>query len=149
MARPAGDVFKRFKAKVNNVSSGCHEWASTIKKDGYGSFHYQGRQAQAHRVAYELFRGQILGRWVLHKCDNRRCVNPDHLFLGAAIDNIRDMDAKARRGTKSKFTKSDAEEIKRMLKDRYSQQHVANLYGVSQAAISRVNLGKTKLFMKE
>lgn len=146
MARPKSDPVKRFLAKVVQMDSGCHEWQSTLHRDGYGKFYYEGKQAQAHRVAYELFVGTTGGKWVLHKCDNRKCVNPDHLFLGDAIDNIADMDKKGRRGTLSKFTYLDVEEIKKLLSERYSQQSIADKYGVVQTTISKIKLGKTKLF---
>jgi len=94
MARPKSDPIKRFLDKVQKMNTGCHEWTSTLNRGGYGKFYYEKKQDVAHRVAYELFVGSAKGRWVLHKCDNRKCVNPDHLFLGNNLDNIQDMDSK-------------------------------------------------------
>lgn len=149
MARPKSDPKQRFLSKVKQMQNGCHEWQSTLHRDGYGKFYHDGKQAQAHRVAYELFNGDTNGLWVLHKCDNRKCVNPEHLFLGTCQDNISDMDAKNRRGTKSKITKAQADEIGELLNQRYSQQEIAKRYGVFQTTISRVKLNKIKLFKTE
>lgn len=147
MARPRSDVYERFFAKVMKVESGCVEWQSTIKKDGYGSFHFNGRQAPAHRVAYELVLGEIpKDMKVLHKCDNRRCVNVDHLFLGSIADNVSDMDSKNRRGSRSKLNSDQVVAIKQMLADRYSQEEIGKIFGVCQTAISRIKSGKTRLF---
>lgn len=150
MARPRSDVYKRFKDKVKIVDSGCHEWQSTIKRDGYGQFHHDGRAQRAHKVSYELFKGEVpSGVVIMHTCDNKKCVNPDHLKLGTTRDNIADMDAKKRRGTKSKLTNADVAEIKKMLADRHSQQSIADKFGVYQTTISRIKLGQTKLFKEK
>lgn len=136
----------RFLSKVKKMESGCHEWQSTLSRGGYGKFWFQGSQVPAHRMAYKLFVGGIEGKFVLHKCDNRRCVNTEHLFLGNCQDNISDMDMKGRRGTRALLTESQANEIKALLNERYSQEYVAKLYNVDQTTISRIKLGKTKLF---
>lgn len=128
------------------MQSGCHEWQSVIHRDGYGKFHFEGRQAQAHRVAYQLFVGDPAGSQVLHKCDNRKCVNPEHLFLGAARDNVKDMDAKGRRGTVCKVTLAQAQEIRGLLADRWSQREVGERFGIDQTTVSRIWLNKIKLF---
>lgn len=140
------NVKERFLSKVLKMESGCHEWQSTLHRDGYGKFWFEGKQIQAHRMAYKLFVGNIEDKWVLHKCDNRKCVNPEHLFLGTSQDNISDMDMKGRRGTKAKLTEAQAQEIKNLLSERYSQEYVATLYGIDQTTVSRIKLGKTKLF---
>lgn len=148
--RPPVDEKERFVSKVEKMQSGCHEWRAVLHRDGYGKFYFRGRQAQAHRVAYTLFVGEIpSGRWILHRCDNRLCVNPEHLFLGDADLNVHDMDVKNRRGTKSALTERDAEVIVSLLAAGVSQQKVADAFGVDQTTISRVKLGKTKLFLKE
>lgn len=145
--RPPVDEKKRFLEKVKIVDSGCHEWTSTLHRDGYGKFYFRQRQAQTHRVAYELFKAAIPPKlWVLHKCDNRKCVNPDHLFLGDSIANVRDMDKKRRRGTRCPLTKEQAEGVLLLLDEGYSQQTIANRLGIHQTAVSRVKLGKIKIF---
>ena len=148
--RPPIDEKERFLAKVKKVESGCHEWQSTLHRDGYGKFQFRGKTKQAHRVAYQLLVGEIPdGRWVLHRCDNRLCVNPEHLFLGDCKANIADMDAKARRGTKSKLTEADAQKIRALVSQGVRQQTVANAFGIDQTTVSRIFLGKTTLFLKE
>jgi predicted XRE-type DNA-binding protein len=146
MARPKSDVFLRFLQKVLEVESGCCEWQSTLDRSGYGKFYYEGRQAPAHRVSYRLFVGDPGEMHVLHRCDNRRCVNPDHLFLGTRQDNVADMDAKHRRGTKCKLTVAQAAEILSMLDQRFSQREVAERFGIHQTAVSRIKLSKTTHF---
>ena len=146
--RPPSDEKQRFLAKVKRVISGCHEWQVGINRGGYGKLWFRGKcSVPAHRVAFTLFTGAIPdGSNVLHHCDNRKCVNPEHLFLGTLQDNIRDMDDKGRRGTKSCLTYSDANEIREMLSNRYSQKVIAKKFNVDQTTISRIKLGKTMLF---
>lgn len=144
--RPKADVKQRFLTKVKVMESGCHEWQAGQARGGYGKFTVWPKTTTAHRVAYELFVEPIpTGRWVLHRCDNRLCVNPAHLFLGDAKENIKDMDAKKRRGTKSQLTYEDAEQIRQMLADRYSQQTISQKFNVSQATISRIKRNVTTL----
>lgn len=83
-------------------------WARVVKTDrywewiggrhnGYGQIVYRGQNLGTHRVSWLLAYGPIPpGTWVLHKCDNRPCVRPDHLFLGDIVANTRDRDAKQR-----------------------------------------------------
>jgi predicted XRE-type DNA-binding protein len=145
--RPKSDEKQRFLEKVKIMETGCHEWQSTLDKGGYGKFYRNGKQAKAHRVAYDLFVAPIsANRHLLHSCDNRKCVNVEHLSFGSSRDNIADMDAKGRRGTKSTLTYSKVEEIRCLLLERYSQKEIANRFGVHQSAISRIKLNKTRLF---
>lgn len=82
-------------------NSGCLLWiGSTTKKDGngYGLLAYKGKNTTAHCLAWTLTNGSIPhGLHVLHRCDTQLCVNPDHLWIGTALDNMRDMIAKGRR----------------------------------------------------
>lgn len=88
------EAFWRFVCK----SDACWEWTASIGSHGYGQLTYLQQKYTAHRLSWELHRGPIPdGLFVLHKCDNRRCVKPDHLFLGTQRENLEDMTRKGRR----------------------------------------------------
>jgi hypothetical protein len=83
---------------------GCWEWNAAIGTTGYGMTTRACKKIKAHRAAWELVHGPIPGALcVLHRCDNRKCVRPDHLFLGTLSDNVADMMAKGRNGDTRTF----------------------------------------------
>lgn len=130
---PIAVRFRRFFKKTE----GCWNWTGCIRKNGYGKFGVGAHKVDfAHRVSYTLFKGPIPeGMCVLHSCDNRRCVNPNHLFLGTHQDNMDDMEKKGRklRGTDMKhavLTEDQVREIRR----RYPKENgsaLAREFGVS------------------
>jgi hypothetical protein len=75
----------------------CWEWQGALYPAGYGIIGLDGGSHATHRLSWEIVNGPIPdGLFVCHKCDNRKCVRPDHLFLGTQKDNMRDMIAKGR-----------------------------------------------------
>jgi hypothetical protein len=134
------DVFSRFNSKVRKDElTGCHEWQAAKSYLGYGKFYFDYKDSPAHRVAYLLFVGEIPEKaWVLHKCDNRKCVNPEHLYLGDAIQNAKDRTDRAR-WTHERLPKEQVDAIReRYAAGELTQQQLADEYKCHQTQISRI-----------
>lgn len=138
---------ERFWAKVDKTGD-CWNWTSVGKR--YGQFSVGGKLLLAHRVSWSLSNGPIPdGLHVLHRCDNGKCVNPEHLFLGTHFDNMRDKVSKGRHapsiGSKNgcaKLTERDVSTIRSLVAAGYLGQDCAKLWGVSGAAVSLITLRK-------
>jgi hypothetical protein len=86
-----------FEQCFDRSATGCWLWTKAKTTDGYGQKHIDGKLEYAHRLSWKLHRGEIpAGLFVLHKCDVRNCINPEHLFLGSCKDNVLDARAKGR-----------------------------------------------------
>lgn len=154
VAAPKRTEDERFRSSfLTNEETGCWEWIKGTSV-GYGWFTIgsPSRRIRAHQYAYLTFVGEIpQGLCVCHRCDNRKCCNPDHLFLGTHGDNMRDCVSKNRHaaanGNAGKklsdkmilnirimYARSDANSIK-----------LAEIYGVSQSHISSLLAGKSRL----
>jgi len=130
----------------------CWVWQRQVRKNfphGVTSFRFNGRETkhQAHRVAYILWKGKIPeSLFVLHQCDNPRCINPDHLHLGTQKDNIREMRERGRakdetRGSKgekhhkSKLKDEDILKIRKLRSEGYTGTKLAQMFGVTNPMI--------------
>lgn len=80
-----------------NPETGCWDWTRALSKEGYARTRLQGKYEYGHRVSYRVFTGEIpKGMCVCHSCDNPKCINPKHLWLGTHQDNMADRDRKKR-----------------------------------------------------
>lgn len=125
----------------------CWEWTGGTKM-GAGAFRIDGKTYYAYRISWILKNKKIpRGLCVLHKCDNRLCVNPDHLFLGTQKDNLLDMIRKGRRGiinNPRKLTPEEVEKIRELyLTGEYSQPEIANLFEISTSHVCNIINRKT------
>ena len=104
-------------------------WIASIGSHGYGDFRQDGKHKLAHRAAWELVNGPIPdGIHVLHRCDNRLCVNPAHMFLGSNKDNMRDKVRKGRHvpgWCPTKLTTEQVDEIRSLCASGIKQKEVA------------------------
>ncbi len=137
----------KFWEKVKKSTRGCWEWQACLSATGYGRFNFKGRNAIAHRVAWEMKFGPIPNNiLVLHKCDNRKCVRPVHLFLGTQQENIRDMHFKRRinppkgeRGGLAKLTELQVKEIRNLYAlGGTSYPKLSRYFNVNQTTIGRI-----------
>jgi hypothetical protein len=94
---PSESILKeRLLSGISQSASGCWEWGKA-KRSGYGAIKVNGKCVSTHRLSYEVFVGEIPNDMlVCHKCDNKICINPDHLFLGTHSDNMQDCSKKGR-----------------------------------------------------
>jgi hypothetical protein len=122
----------------------CWLWTGAKHYPGYGVIlRKKGKYIDAHRFSYELHNGEIpAGKWVLHRCDNPACVNPEHLFIGNNSDNIKDAYEKGicKRGEQNKRSKLTNEQVL-WIRSNYipgNGKKMAKELGISQTAVSLI-----------
>lgn len=155
---PRGTMENRFWAKVQKTES-CWLWTGAIRDKGYGAFGVSRATIEsAHRVSWILTHGPIPnGLWVLHNCpdgDNPACVNPEHLWLGTAMDNNQDMSRKGKHFTKTQPERiargtafihrvklnDEAVKVIRFLRGIKLQWQIAAAYHIDQTMVSKIQL---------
>lgn len=141
------NVAKRFEEKfVPEPNTGCWLWIGSIAGKGYGAFWNGKYEVKAHRFSYELYVGPIPkgsghhGTCVLHRCDVRCCVNPDHLFLGSNQDNAEDRDKKGRntKGETHPMSKLTEEQVLEIRADGRTHEAIGADYGISDKTVSSI-----------
>lgn len=141
-----------FWSKVDKTTD-CWNWTASVNRKGYGRFGNptmrQGYMG-AHRFSWVLTYGEIPdGKWVLHKCDNPRCVRPDHLFLGDAAANVSDQIAKDRwlhgsRNPMAKLTEASALEIREIYSSgNVTYREIGSRFGISPSLVGMIVRGKS------
>lgn len=136
------DPLVSFKEKILMADNGCWVWTACRSRDGYGVMNV----GLAHRFSWKAFRGPIpKSMYVLHKCDNPSCVNPDHLFIGTQFDNMRDMKAKGREAyrkgehhPRAKLTEQQAISI---IHDPREHKVIAREYGIRSTHVGKIKRG--------
>ena len=141
------------KCKILNrhkVINECWEWQGKLNSSGYGCFQENingdKKEVRAHRESYRIFKGEIPeGMQVLHKCDNPKCCNPDHLWLGTHKDNMDDRNKKGRvfngrerARVSGKLTEEEVIEIRKLYKNGISQKEIQEKFKISQSQVSGI-----------
>lgn len=117
----------------------CWEWLGPLSRHGYGIISVNQKSIQAHRLAWEKTFGKIPdGLCVCHHCDNRKCVNPSHLFLGTSRENTQDAARKGRMASKrgelcgkAKLTPGQVQTIRELRKAKVPRSYIASQFGIS------------------
>jgi len=132
----------------------CWPWKGGFFSTGYGQFRAGVRKVRAHRTALQLERGELApGMIACHRCDNKPCCNPPHLFAGTHADNAHDRDAKgrARLGRRislpgalnpsAKLTEPDVRQIRMLAGQGLFQREIATRFGISQSQVGNIVRG--------
>ena len=158
LARKYAGPYEYFSHKVRiGKPDECWEWKGGCGSKGYGiwqySFNEYPRVGNAHKRSYILFKEHPKDKLVLHKCGNRKCCNPDHLYAGTYKNNVEDAvehgtayipyPGKGESNVRSKLKEEQVREIKQMLAEGMTHKQIASIYGVTRPAITSIARDKT------
>ena len=151
MGRPAlSSVSDRLLSHIVK-KDGCWGWRGYRDEKGYGRLMTPGGPVRAHRLSYEYHNGPIReGGYVLHKCDNPECTNPDHLYVGSHADNMADKKARGRcytgerpRGEQHARARLSASDVLHLRASTETNATLAKALGVSAATVRLARIGRT------
>jgi hypothetical protein len=136
----------RLAGKAVITPEGCWEWPGNPRENGYCRTSYRRVSWYVHRLSYAAFIGPIpAGNDVCHKCDNRKCFNPQHLFVGTRLDNVRDAVSKGRqaKGFMLPNTKAgpiETKEIVRRAKAGEKYKDIAETFGITKQQAGQIEI---------
>ncbi len=141
-------IIANFWKKVDKKDSGCWEWNGSTQYKGYGEMRVAKKLRAAHRISYRILIGGINDNLcVCHKCDNRKCVNPEHLFLGTIKDNNIDKMLKGRgrvlKGSNSPKSKLKEEDVLFIRNSDKRNFKLAKLFKVTKTTITDIKKRRT------
>lgn len=147
IGRPKEDIATRFWSKVDKRGENeCWNWKGCVGPKQYGSFAIKNSQITAHRMVFILQSGELPTYiQVCHTCDNRLCVNPNHLFLGTNDDNVKDRVAKGRNAKyqPKRLSPEVAAHIRRLHKSGYKQSDICKIFYVRYSVVNDICTGKS------
>jgi len=126
---------KRFWSKVDiKGPDDCWNWKAALRGE-YGSFYLTRIERYAHRAAWILTNGEIpKGMDVLHKCDNKKCVNPNHLYVGTQVDNWRDIKERLSYNLK-KRSPEEIEQIRDLRSHKFTLCEIGELFNIHHSTV--------------
>lgn len=130
---------------------GCWEWSGVLHKSGYAVLKYGKKQIGAHQASWLIHKGKIEnGLWTLHHCDNKKCTNPDHIYLGNAKRNAQDREDRQRRPIRrgdshpnSKLNEDQVKEIKKRMKIGITLTRLSKDFSISLGSLEAIKSGTT------
>lgn len=140
---------ENFNKKILKLDNGCWQWQGMKDKDGYGKIKVNNKRTSAHRLAMIIAHGSIEeNKWVLHKCDNPACVNPDHLYFGNPSQNSMDRENRKRgrplqgeNNGANKLNNLSVLKIRELLKTAKGKE-IADMFGVTPGLVSYIKSRK-------
>ncbi len=149
------NIERTFFNRIRKQKNGCWHFVGALNKGGYGVLGFYGSLYMAHRFSFLIHNGYLPSQLLIcHKCDNRKCVNPKHLFMGTHQDNATDRDNKGRGniqgilGVHAGNTKVTESIVKRIRASKASRKDLGIKYNISQPALSQIINRKSWKYVK-
>ena len=151
------EPMKRFWDKVQKTNK-CWNWIAGTRGNGYGTFKFNGKAIDSHRFVWLITFGEIpIKKMICHRCDNRKCVRPDHLFLGTAMDNVHDAIKKGRitpknhkklwgeKNPRHKLSNDDIVKIRKLLSTNLLRKDIARKFNISTRHLRYIAVKKWRV----